>query len=195
MLHYKLSIYFHQPNYLNFDVWKMNSALFLINVRTLHSDWLTGSYSWRHSLDTQYQFVIYTDHIGIAVRAVTGWLESRGILMRHSHQHLLTLKWEMWHIGINHENLVYYMELYDQIWSVCIKFWLRVISKILMGWQIPSVMHTYLVQRKPWSWRRFLQGEAHHCTPMMLTLAITPNVGNSGALFVLAGDCVRAIPS
>jgi len=41
--------------------------------------------------------------------------------------------------------------------------------------------HTYLAQRIPWSWRRFLQDEAHHCTPVLLTPAITPNVGNSGA--------------
>ena len=32
-----------------------------------------------------------------------------------------------------------------------------------------------------------------HCTYDWLTLAISPNVGNSGALFVVVGDCVRAL--
>ena len=54
--------------------------------------------------------------------------------------------------------------------------------------------HTYLAQGTPWPRRRFPQGEAHHCTPVVLTLAIDPNVVNSGAQFLLAGDCVRAIP-
>lgn len=34
----------------------------------------------------------------------------------------------------------------------------------------------------------------YHCTSVWLTLAITPNVGDSGALFMVVGDCVRAIP-
>ena len=54
--------------------------------------------------------------------------------------------------------------------------------------------HTYLAQGIPWSRRWFPQGEARHCTPAMLTLAITPNVGNSSAQFLVAGDCVRAFP-
>ena len=54
--------------------------------------------------------------------------------------------------------------------------------------------HTYLAQGIPWSGRWFPQGEARHCTPAMLTLAITPNVGNSSAQFLVAGDCVRAFP-
>ena len=33
-----------------------------------------------------------------------------------------------------------------------------------------------------------------HCTSDGLTLAIAPNVGDSGAQFLLVGDCVRAIP-
>ncbi|WP_375676103.1 hypothetical protein, partial [Bartonella sp. CL42QHWL] len=33
-----------------------------------------------------------------------------------------------------------------------------------------------------------------HCTSVGLTLAITPNVGDSGAAFMVVGDCVRAIP-
>ena len=33
-----------------------------------------------------------------------------------------------------------------------------------------------------------------HCTTVGLTAAITPNVGDSGAQFMLVGDCVRAIP-
>ena len=33
-----------------------------------------------------------------------------------------------------------------------------------------------------------------HCTSVGLTFAITPNVGDSGAQFLLEGDCVRAIP-
>ena len=33
-----------------------------------------------------------------------------------------------------------------------------------------------------------------HCTTVWLTFAITPNVGDSGAQFLLVGDCVRAIP-
>ena len=33
-----------------------------------------------------------------------------------------------------------------------------------------------------------------HCTSVGLTFAITPNVGDSGAQFLLVGDCVRAIP-
>lgn len=33
-----------------------------------------------------------------------------------------------------------------------------------------------------------------HCTTLRLTLAIIPNVDDSGAQFLLEGDCVRAIP-
>ena len=33
-----------------------------------------------------------------------------------------------------------------------------------------------------------------HCTSVGLTLAITPNVGDSGAAFLVVGDCVRANP-
>ena len=33
-----------------------------------------------------------------------------------------------------------------------------------------------------------------HCTTVRLTFAITPNVGDSGASFLIVGDCVRAIP-
>ena len=33
-----------------------------------------------------------------------------------------------------------------------------------------------------------------HCTPVGLTLAIAPNVGDSGAQFLVVGDCVRALP-
>ena len=33
-----------------------------------------------------------------------------------------------------------------------------------------------------------------HCTSVGLTPAITPNVGDSGAAFMVVGDCVRAIP-
>ena len=33
-----------------------------------------------------------------------------------------------------------------------------------------------------------------HCTPELLTPAISPNVGNSGAQFLLVGICVRANP-
>ena len=33
-----------------------------------------------------------------------------------------------------------------------------------------------------------------HCTTVGLTLAIIPNVDDSGAQFLLGGDCVRAIP-
>ncbi len=33
-----------------------------------------------------------------------------------------------------------------------------------------------------------------HCTPVGLTFAITPNAGDSGAQFLLVGDCVRADP-
>ena len=55
--------------------------------------------------------------------------------------------------------------------------------------------HTYLAQETPWSWRRFSQGEARHCTPAVLTPAINPNVVNSSAKFLIAGDCVRASPS
>ena len=33
-----------------------------------------------------------------------------------------------------------------------------------------------------------------HCTSVGLTDAIAPNVGDSGAQFLLVGDCVRAIP-
>ena len=34
----------------------------------------------------------------------------------------------------------------------------------------------------------------YHCTPAGLTFAIAPNAGDSGAQFLLVGDCVRAIP-
>lgn len=33
-----------------------------------------------------------------------------------------------------------------------------------------------------------------HCTTLRLTAAIAPNVGDSGAQFLLVGDCVRAVP-
>jgi len=33
-----------------------------------------------------------------------------------------------------------------------------------------------------------------HCTPVGLTFAIAPNAGDSGAQFLLVGDCVRADP-
>ena len=33
-----------------------------------------------------------------------------------------------------------------------------------------------------------------HCTTIGLTRAITPNVGDSSTLFLVVGDCVRAIP-
>ena len=33
-----------------------------------------------------------------------------------------------------------------------------------------------------------------HCTTVGLTPAIIPNVNDSGAQFLLGGDCVRAIP-
>ena len=49
--------------------------------------------------------------------------------------------------------------------------------------------------------RRYLDHEGgspksrpFHCTSVGLTLAITPNVGDSGAVFMVVGDCVRAIP-
>ena len=34
-----------------------------------------------------------------------------------------------------------------------------------------------------------------HCTTCELTLAISPNRGNSGALFLIVGSSVRAVPS
>ena len=33
-----------------------------------------------------------------------------------------------------------------------------------------------------------------HCTTAGLTLAINPNVINSGVQFLVVGDCVRAVP-
>ena len=33
-----------------------------------------------------------------------------------------------------------------------------------------------------------------HCTTTWLTLAIIPNVDNSGVKFLIVGNCVRAIP-
>ena len=33
-----------------------------------------------------------------------------------------------------------------------------------------------------------------HCTPLGLRPAISPNVGNSGAQFMVVGVCVRAAP-
>ena len=33
-----------------------------------------------------------------------------------------------------------------------------------------------------------------HCTAAGLTLAINPNVINSGVQFLVVGDCVRAVP-
>ena len=35
----------------------------------------------------------------------------------------------------------------------------------------------------------------YHCTTAGLTLAINPNVVNSGVQFLVVGDCVRAVPS
>ena len=40
-----------------------------------------------------------------------------------------------------------------------------------------------------WSWMR-----PFHCTSVGLTLAIIPNVNNSGVQFLVVGDCVRAVP-
>ncbi len=34
----------------------------------------------------------------------------------------------------------------------------------------------------------------YHCTTAGLTLAINPNVINSGVIFLVVGDCVRAVP-
>ena len=34
----------------------------------------------------------------------------------------------------------------------------------------------------------------YHCTTAGLTLAINPNVVNSGVQFLVVGDCVRAVP-
>lgn len=41
---------------------------------------------------------------------------------------------------------------------------------------------------------RFSRMRLYHCTPVWLTLAIAPNVGDSGAQFMVVGDCVRALP-
>ena len=53
---------------------------------------------------------------------------------------------------------------------------------------------TYLAQRIPWSIRRFLQVETQALHFAELKLAISPNVGDSGAQFLVGGDCVRASP-
>ena len=41
---------------------------------------------------------------------------------------------------------------------------------------------------------RSSRARLYHCTPVWLTLAIAPNVGDSGAQFMVVGDCVRALP-
>ena len=53
---------------------------------------------------------------------------------------------------------------------------------------------TYLAQGIPWSSRRFLQVETQALHFAELKLAISPNVGDSGAQFLVGGDCVRASP-
>ena len=57
-----------------------------------------------------------------------------------------------------------------------------------------TVRLTYLAQRIPWSIRRFLQVETQALHFAELKLAISPNVGDSGAQFLVGGDCVRASP-
>ena len=57
-----------------------------------------------------------------------------------------------------------------------------------------TVRLTYLAQRIPWSIRRFLQVETQALHFAELKLAISPNVGDSGAQFLVWGDCVRASP-
>ena len=54
---------------------------------------------------------------------------------------------------------------------------------------------TYLAQGIPWSIRRFLQVETQALHFAELKLAISPNVGDSGAQFLVGGDCVRASPA
>ena len=53
---------------------------------------------------------------------------------------------------------------------------------------------TYLAQGIPWSIRRFLQVETQALHFAELKLAISSNVGDSGAQFLVGGDCVRASP-
>ena len=57
-----------------------------------------------------------------------------------------------------------------------------------------TVRLTYLAQRIPWSIRRFLQVETQALHFAELKLAISSNVGDSGAQFLVEGDCVRASP-
>ena len=55
--------------------------------------------------------------------------------------------------------------------------------------------HTYLVQEingDPQG--RSPRVRPFHCTPVGLTFAIAPNVGDSGTLFLSVGSCVRARP-
>ena len=54
---------------------------------------------------------------------------------------------------------------------------------------------TYLAQGIPWSSRRFPQVETVALHLAQLKLAISPNVGDSGAEFLVGGDCVRASPT
>ena len=42
----------------------------------------------------------------------------------------------------------------------------------------------------PWSWRQFCHAETHHCTQVLVTFVNNPNMVNSSAIFLVAGDCV-----
>ena len=54
--------------------------------------------------------------------------------------------------------------------------------------------HTYLSQGRPWSRRRLPQEEASTLHSVEAEACDSPNVGNSGAQFLLAGVRVRAAP-
>ena len=59
----------------------------------------------------------------------------------------------------------------------------------------PESVHTYLVQETNVDHQgRSPRVRPFHCTPVGLTFAIAPNVGDSGTLFLSVGSCVRARP-
>ena len=59
----------------------------------------------------------------------------------------------------------------------------------------PETKHTYLVQETNVDHQgRSPRLRPFHCTPVGLTSAIAPNVGDSGTLFLSVGSCVRARP-
>ena len=64
---------------------------------------------------------------------------------------------------------------------------------VIFSMKTMSSIHTWL-RKNPDPAGGSPRASLYHCTTVWLTLAIAPNVGDSGAQFLLVGDCVRAIP-